>query len=141
MAVLPESMDRLDPNDPAGSLSILENYIRYMGERIEFSLRNVTRDVSAAGISSAEVYVLVVAIQNDLSALRSTVAGINGTVNGLSGTVTGLTGTVTDLTDKVTELARQVTDLTSKVTDLTGQVTDLESRVTALEAPPEQGTE
>ena len=38
MAVIfPESMNRLDLSDPSGSLSTVENYIRYMTERMEFS--------------------------------------------------------------------------------------------------------
>lgn len=37
MAILPEGMNHLNPRDVGGSLSVLENYIRYMRERIEFS--------------------------------------------------------------------------------------------------------
>lgn len=84
MAVLPESMDRLNVEDTKASLAIVENYIRYMGERIEFSLRNVTKSVSAAGVSSAEIYVLVNAMSNTLSALQSTVNGISGNITSLA---------------------------------------------------------
>ena len=45
MAVLPESMDRLDVNDAPGSFAKIQDYIRYMGERIEFSMRNMTKTV------------------------------------------------------------------------------------------------
>ena len=38
----------------------------------------MTRDVSNAGISSAEMYILLTALQNSVSALTSTVQGIAG---------------------------------------------------------------
>lgn len=119
MAVLPENMDRLNPDDVRSSLSIIENYIRYMGERIEFSMRNVTKTVSAAGVSSAEMYVLVTAMGNSLSALQSTVNGLNGTITTLSGQVSTLQGAVGGLSEQIT--------------DLQGQITALELRVAALE--------
>lgn len=111
-AVLPENMDKLDVQDPRGSLATVENYIRYMGERIEFAMRNMTKNVSAAGVSSAEVYVLVSAMNNTLSALQST-------VNGLSGNVTTLHG--------------QVNSLLESTDALTARLSSLEDRVTALE--------
>jgi hypothetical protein len=73
MAVLPESMDRLDVQDTEGSLSKVQDYIRYMGERIEFSFRNMTKTVSAAGVSSAELYILFQAQAQTLAALQSAV--------------------------------------------------------------------
>ncbi len=102
MIVLPENMDRLDPQNVAGSLSTIENYIRYMGERLEFAMANTTRSVNAAGISSAEVYILLTALKNDLEALTSDVGGVKGTVTGLSGKVSDLNATVTGLTETVT---------------------------------------
>ena len=52
MAVFPESMNKLDVNDTTGSFNRIENYIRYMTERVEFAMRNMTRNVSDAGVSS-----------------------------------------------------------------------------------------
>ena len=126
MAVLPESMDRLNVSDPSGSLSIIENYIRYMGERIEFSMRNMTKTVSAAGVSSAEMYVLVTAMSNTLSALQST-------VNGISGDVTGLSGRITELSGKVAELETAVTELRTALTSLQAHLSAMDARLAALE--------
>lgn len=97
MAVLPESMDQIDPENPSESLKILDEYIRYMGERIEFGMRNMTKSVNAAGISSTELYILLVAMDNRISALEST-------VNGLRGTVTGVQNSVSALEERVTKL-------------------------------------
>ncbi len=97
MAVFPESMDPIEPEDPARSLRTLDEYVRYMTERIEFGMRNMTKSVNAAGISSTEMYILLVAMDNRISALESA-------LNGLRGTVTGLQGTVTELGTRVTAL-------------------------------------
>ena len=97
MAVLPESMDQIDPESPSESIKILDEYIRYMGERIEFGMRNMTKSVNAAGISSTELYILLVAMDNRISALEST-------VNGLRGTVTGVQNSVSALEERVTKL-------------------------------------
>lgn len=119
MAVLPESMDRLNVEDAKASLSIIENYIRYMGERIEFSMRNVTKSVSAAGVSSAEVYVLVTAMSNSLSALQSTVNSMNGNI--------------TSLTTTQATMQEQLGKLQASLAELQTQFSDLEERVESLE--------
>lgn len=120
MAVFPENMDKLQTNDVPGSLSIIENYIRYMGERIEFSLRNVTKTVSAAGVSSAELYVLITAMGNKLSALQSTVNEQAGSLNTLS--------------TKLDEMENELETINGAVSDLNEAVTALEARVEALES-------
>ena len=127
MAVFPENMDKLDANDPHSSFGIIENYIRYMGERIEFSMRNMTKTVSAAGVSSAEMYILLTALQNDFSALKST-------INGLSGNITSLGGQVSSLQSSLTALEGKVAAVEGGISTLQASVEGLEQRVTALES-------
>ena len=114
MAVFPESMDKLDANDARGSFATIENYIRYMTERTEFSMRNMTKTVSAAGVSSTAMYILLTALQNEMSALKSSVNGMHGTITGLS---------------------RQVEELQTSLPSMEEQIASLEQRVTALENP------
>ena len=114
MAVLPESMDRLNVQDVPKSLSIIQEYIRYMGERIEFSFRNMTKTVSSAGVSSAELYILVQAQAQQLAALNSVVSGAVG---------------------NITELQSNISALQTAVSDLKESVAALDVRVTALENP------
>ena len=104
MAVLPESMEQIDPENPAESLKILDEYIRYMGERIEFGMRNMTKSVNAAGISSTELYILLVAMDNRISAQESTVNGLRGTVTGLQGSVSEVQTAQTAQTERVKKL-------------------------------------
>ena len=119
-AVLPENMDKLNVEDVRSSLSIIENYIRYMGERIEFSMRNMTKTVSAAGVSSAEIYVLITAMSNNLSALQST-------VNGMSGNITSLTNTQTSVQTTLEQVQTRLEEMQTQLDDLEGRVAALET--------------
>jgi len=119
-AVLPENMDKLNVEDVRSSLSIIENYIRYMGERIEFSMRNMTKTVSAAGVSSAEIYVLITAMSNNLSALQST-------VNGMSGNITSLTNTQTSMQAALEQVQTRLEEMQTQLDDLEGRVAALET--------------
>ena len=119
-AVLPENMDKLNVEDVRSSLSIIENYIRYMGERIEFSMRNMTKTVSAAGVSSAEIYVLITAMSNNLSALQST-------VNGMSGNITSLTNTQTRMQTALEQVQTRLEEMQTQLDDLEGRVAALET--------------
>ena len=121
MAVFPENMDKLSADDVPGSLSIIENYIRYMGERMEFAMRNMTKTVSAAGVSSAEMYVLLMALQNTVSALTSTVQGI--------------AGDMTSVKSDVGSMKTDISSLQATVSGIQEQITSLDARVTALENP------
>ena len=119
-AVLPENMDKLNVEDVRSSLSIIENYIRYMGERIEFSMRNMTKTVSAAGVSSAEIYVLITAMSNNLSALQST-------VNGMSGNITSLTNTQTSMQTTLEQVQTRLEEMQTQLDGLEGRVAALET--------------
>lgn len=133
MAVLPESMDKLNVQDTAGSLSIIENYIRYMGERIEFSNRNMTKTVSAAGVSSAELYVLVIAMNNSMAAMQSTVNGLTGSVGTLQGQAAALLETTQGLAAGVDALKTAVSGLEQRGNALESRIAALEGRVKTLE--------
>ena len=148
MAVFPESMNKLDPEDTRGSFATIESYIRYMGERMEFAMRNMTKTVSEAGVSSAEMYILLTALQNDLSALKSTVNGMSGSITSLSsqvgemqssvqtmqGNVTAVETSVSTLQGTVNTMQNSVSTLDGKVTAAENSISSLDARVTALES-------
>ena len=119
MAVFPESMNKLDVNDVPGSLGRLESYIRYMTERVEFSMRNMTRNVSDAGMSSVEVLLL-------LNEMANTVSVINSTVHGMTGDITALSGNVAQVQNDVSTMGTTITGLQSQITALSERVAKLE---------------
>lgn len=112
MAVLPESMNKLDLQDGPGSLSRIENYIRYMVERIEFAMSNMGRNVGEAGTSSVEVLLMVKAMANDLAKLTSAVGSLTG---------------------EVTSANTRITEMQESIESIQGDMTALGERVTALE--------
>lgn len=126
MAVFDKELDHLDPSDTAGSLRILENYISYMRERLEFNNSNLTRTLSSTGTSTAEIVLIVAAIQNDVSALKSSVAAMQGQL-------TSLEQKETTLSDEVKALRDSVNTANGNITALQSSVSSLEARVTALE--------
>ena len=102
MAVFPESMNRLDAQNVPKSLEIVENYIRYMTERMEFSTSKMTKSVNSAGVSSVALLQLVQDVGSAVSVLQSTVNGMTGTITDLSGRLTALEDRVKALEDKQT---------------------------------------
>ena len=55
VGVFPQRMDRVDPSDPAGSLRMMEDYIRYMTERVEFSVTNHARNLRKQEVGVEEI--------------------------------------------------------------------------------------
>ena len=125
MAIFPEQMDRLDTADTAGSLRQIEAYIRYMTERMEFSNRNMTREVSEAGVSSVSVYEKLLEVVNAMSVLSSTVNGLSGDVTALSSRVGELQAGVTAMQGEISEIQTDISDLTARVAALEGGGTEV----------------
>jgi len=111
MAVFPENMDKLNVQDPAASLSVIENYIRYMSERIEFSMRNMTKTVSAAGVSSAELYILVQAQAQILATVQSAIGIIQGNITALQHSVTTAQADITTLQEQMQSVQSGIPEL------------------------------
>lgn len=126
MIVFPESINELPKENPTEALDITENYIKYMCQRIDWAMGNVTKNVSKAGVSNAEMYILLTALQNTVSALQST-------VNSQGASISALTQSVTVLRNDMNELAGRVTATENNYTALRNDYEALEQRVTALE--------
>lgn len=120
MAVFDKELDHLDGNDAPSSFRILENYISYMRERLEFNNSNLTRTLSSTGTSAAEIVLIVAAIQNDVSALKSSVAAMQGQL--------------TALEQKETTLEEKVNTANSSIQALQTSLSALDARVAALES-------
>lgn len=119
MIVFPESLNELPKSNPDEALRMVEQYIKYMCQRTDWAMGNVTKNVSKAGVSSAEMYILLTALQNTVSALQST-------VNSQSASISALSQTVNTLGNDYAALA-------GRVATLENNYTALEQRVAALE--------
>ena len=119
MIVFPESLNELPKSNPEEALRMVEQYIKYMCQRTDWAMGNVTKNVSKSGVSSAEMYILMTALQNTVSALQSTVNSQGASISALSQTVT--------------TLGNDYAALAGRVTTLENNYTALEQRVAALE--------
>ena len=135
MAVFPESMDKLNTDDVRSSLPVMENYIRYMCERVAFAMRNMTKNVNAAGVSSVEMYILLTALQNEMATMQSTVSGLNGTVNGLGTQLSNVQSSITAMENRMSTIEDSITSMGNRMTSIENSVSTLDSRVTSLENP------
>lgn len=111
MAVFPESMERLNVDDTPGSLRRIENYIRYMVERMEFSNSNMTRNVNGAGVSTVEVLMALKEVTGALSEVKSTMSKMTGDITALGNRINDLTDTVKTAQEQITALADRVSAL------------------------------
>lgn len=107
MAVFPESMGRIDVDDPRGAIRVIDSYIRYMQERIEFANRQTTRTVTAAGITSVGLYEDLVTLRNTVQALASTINAALAAIAQDQLAITGLDERVDSLDERVDSLDEQ----------------------------------
>lgn len=126
MAVLPESMNRLGL-DADENFRILEQYINYMSERLEFSMASMGRTINGAGVSTAVLAMDVQKLQNDLAAVQGTVGILAGDVNAVKLEQAALSARVTDLETAQTALAGRVSAMETAQTALEARVTALET--------------
>lgn len=134
MAIFDKELNHLDPQNTAESLKTLENYISYMRERLEFNNSNLTRTLSSTGTSTAEIVLILAALQNNVQAMQSNITAMQGQITTLETTVSGLNSSVQALNGNVTELQGSVGTLQSDVSTLQSTVKVIDQRVTALEA-------
>ena len=118
MAIFDKELNHLDPQDASGSLRTLENYISYMRERLEFNNSNLTRTLSSAGTSTAEMVLIVAALQNNVQAMQSSVTALQGQITTLETTVSGLNNSIQALSQNVTALQTAVQNIDQRVTAL-----------------------
>ena len=118
MIVFPESLNELPKGNPEEALRMVEQYIKYMCQRTDWALGNVTKNVSKAGVSNAEMYILLTALQNTVSALQSTVNSQGASISALMQSVTILGNVYTALEQSVTELGSDYTALEQRVAAL-----------------------
>ena len=133
MAIFDKELNHLDPQDAAGSLRTLENYISYMRERLEFNNSNLTRTLSSAGTSTAEMVLIVAAIRNNVQSMQSSINAMQGQISTLETTVSGLNSSVQPLSGTVTALQTTVGTLQTDISALQTTVQNIDQRVTALE--------
>lgn len=128
MAIFDKELNHLDPQNVEQSLKTLESYISYMRERLEFNNSNLTRTLSSTGTSTAEIVLILAALQNNVQAMQSNITAMQGQITTLETTVSGLNSSVQALNGDMAELQGAVGTLQSTVKTIDQRVTALEAK-------------
>lgn len=118
MIVFPERMNTLNAEETTESIKSIEQYISYMRQRIEWAMGNVAKNVTDGNVSSAETYILLVALQNTVAALQSTVNSHSASISAILQTLTAVQNDLTALTGRVDTLETGYTALEARVAAL-----------------------
>lgn len=111
MAVFPETMNKIDPAKPEEALRTIDNYIRYMGERVEFSNQNMSRNMNASGQSTAQIVETLNGMSSALSLMQSNISGMLEVLQAQGETISGLAESATALEERMKALEDRVTAL------------------------------
>lgn len=129
----PESLNKIDYSDTQKALNQIDEYIRYMCERIDFSITNISRTAANLGGNALEEFEV-------LDALQSSVAILSSSVGTLSGRVTSLTTGLKNVQDAVDTINKGLVSIDERLATLepvvAGNVLEIHSldeRLKALE--------
>lgn len=129
MNVFPEDMNRINYDDPKQALKQIENYIRYIVERVQFSTNGLLKTVSTS-MTTAEVVQQLTALQTTVAAAVSTVNSYSGRINTLENNTAGLS----DLEDEVENQRQELSDALDAIDLIQADVEDLQ------DAAPQTGS-
>ena len=142
MNVFPESMNKINVNDPKTALAQIERYLKYIMERVEFSTNGIVKTVSA-NMTPAEVAQQITEMRTDMTSALSTIATYSARINTLEYNTAGLSdledevdtqrGAISDLTDAVDLMSADVEDIQDDITDISGDITGIQGDVTSLQ--------
>ena len=88
--VFPQRMDPLDVDNPYRAMAQVEDYIRYMTERVEFAVTNHARNLRKQGVGLEEIAAAVVEQGDKVANLSAQMAVVGAAVNTLADAVEDL---------------------------------------------------
>ena len=106
----PEKLDKINYDDLKSGVQQLEAYIRYMCERTDFAVANVTKVAAKAGNIGSDVIVQIQELEKSVSALKSQVSGLSGSITGINNKLEEINDALEKLDTRITELEK--TDVT-----------------------------
>lgn len=93
----PETLDKIDYTNLKSAVQQIEAYMRYMCERTDFAIANVTKVAAKSGNIGADVLLQLQNLQNDVSTVKNN-------VNSITAQITGILSDINDLKDRVSAL-------------------------------------
>lgn len=96
MVVFPENMNHIPEDDEKQAISMLDDYIRYMRERIEHSFGSLTKSLSGE-MSVEQMRLAIQELQQDIATLNTRVSLLSGRVTNVELAVLALQPLIRDM--------------------------------------------
>lgn len=122
--VFPEKMNQVDLNNLKEAVKVMEAYMRYMCERTEYAVNNVSKTAAKAGNIGTEYILQLEKLQNDYSIL--------------SNNINLVAADLANVVEKMNIIAEDVEFINTDITAIKRICEDFEKRISGLEKQ-EQG--
>ena len=117
--VFPEKMNKVDFNNLKDAVKVMEAYMRYMCERTEYAVNNVSKVAAKAGNIGTEYIVQLENMQNEYSVL--------------SNNINLVTADLANAVERMNIIADDVEFINSDLAAIKVKCEDFEKRISALE--------
>ena len=108
MSVFPEGLKKVDTENLKSGVRALESYIRYMCERVEFSVGKVARDASSVTDAEGRLLTELTEVKEQSSTTSKEVAERFNALSEYIDALKGYTAEIRDLKERVAALENAV---------------------------------
>ena len=116
-AVYPEDLNELDYSNIKETVKKIEEYLRYMKERSDFSIRAVNKTALNQGIEiSADIVDRLASVEQQIGSISSTASSAQAAAN----TAISRTGTLQDDLDALEGIVQQIQEDLNSIFPMTG---------------------
>lgn len=142
--VFPESMDRLDYQDLNESIHTLEDYIRYICERVDYTYGQLFKDIGGSGVLAVPIAIAVNELQKDVKALQNQMAGVSAEATSALNKVSALEDVVGDNNSGLVKLVNDImvaigSDEAGQESGILGDLKAINTAIGSAEAGHESG--
>lgn len=137
--VFPEKLDKINYDNLKSAVQQIEAYMRYMCERTDFAVTNVTKVAAKSGNIGAEMVLSLQKMETDVGVIKSQLAGMTGSITGVLNRMEETEKNTAELSQKVTQIEADIkdsfTEIQTKLTSIDDKLIDFEERIKKLENP------
>ena len=142
--VFPESMDRLDYEDLNKSVHTIEEYIRYICERVDYTYGQLFKDIGQSGVLAVPIAIAVSELQKDTKELQNQMAGVSAEATSALNKASRLESVVGDADSGLVKTVNDIlttigSDEAGHESGILGALKELDTKIGSDEAGHESG--
>lgn len=142
--VFPESMDRLDYQDLNESMHTIEDYIRYICERVDYTYGQLFKDIGSSGVLAVPIALAVSELQKDVKQLQNQLADVSASATSALNKSTRLEEVVGDANSGLIKLVNDIivaigSDEAGQESGILGEIKAINIAIGSDEAGQESG--